>query len=150
MSMKFSSIVTAFALLPFLLSGCERPATSSNESDSHTPAAAKLSLKETLEKVTGLATKIGEGFADGEGEKAHDSLHEIGHLLESAEKLVTDSTLAVDAKKKLAAALKELLDGFGEVDARMHDKNDGVEYSEVKEKIESALKVVTETVSTLK
>lgn len=149
-SIKCSSYLTAFALLSFLLSGCQPAATSSKDSDGLTTAAVKLSLKETLEKVTGMATKIGEGFADGVSDEAHDALHEIGHLLEGAEKLVADSTLADEAKTALATAVKDLMDGFDEVDARLHDKNEGLEYSEVKEKIESALKVVTDTVSSLK
>lgn len=150
MSSKFSLIVTAFALLSFLLSGCEPSATSSKESISNTTAAVKMSLKETLEKVTGMATKISEGMADGVSDEAHDALHEIGHLLEGAEKLVAESTIADDVKKTLATAVKDLMDGFGEVDARLHDEKEGLEYSEVKEKIEAALKTVTDTVSSLK
>lgn len=129
-------LFTAWLLV---VGGCDRP-TESNTADAVADQTApELTLKQSLDKVHGLATKIGQGFTDGEHEKAHGPMHEIVHLLEELPRKVDSSDLAVDVKKSLNDSIKTIMDSFDKVDAKLHGDENGVEFSDVKEKVDAAL-----------
>ena len=119
-------------------------------SDSKGTSAPQLSLKETLAKVDKLAVKISEGMEDGETEKAHGPIHDIGHILERVPKMIDASSLGDDDKKTLKQSVDVLIESFGAVDAKMHGKEDGAEFSDVKDKIDEALESIRKISGSLK
>tara|TARA_R110002073_G_scaffold5624_28_gene34734 strand:- start:9617 stop:10219 length:603 start_codon:yes stop_codon:yes gene_type:complete len=99
-----------------------------------------------------MRDKIRDGFAAGNVEEADGPLHEVGHLLEHIETLVAKSSLSDDQKKQAANAIESLFDSFGEVDARVHDKQGkaGKEYSDVTESVDASIKVLADLVDATK
>jgi hypothetical protein len=88
--------------------------------------------------------KAAESFAAGAEEDADAAVHEVGHLLEDAEKLLEAAEL--DGKDVVKGAITDLFDAFNRIDEKIHG-GEGSTYDEEKAKIESALATLKEKVT---
>ena len=95
-------------------------------------------LGDALAEVTELSDEIGKAFEAGTPEDAHDSLHHIGDVLGSTEKLVKNANLDAETKTAATGAVENLFDSFAAIDEKMHG-HDGSDFSEVKDTIASAI-----------
>ena len=94
---------------------------------------------EAVTELLAMQQAIAEGFASDNADDAHGPLHDVGHLLEDTETLVKKSDMDDKTKKKLHEAIEQLFTSYGAVDDKMHDENEGKDYSDVAEQIENAI-----------
>lgn len=134
-----------------LLSGCgdtsqdsgDTSGKSTGMSDEHghdhdhdvpeTYADAVKEIKEMREAVA----KAEEG---GDLNAAHDPLHEVGHVLEEVVPLAKKASIGDAEMEAIKKAVDELYDGFGAVDAKLHnDEKNAKTFAEVKDSIDNAI-----------
>ncbi|MCM2375050.1 hypothetical protein [Aporhodopirellula aestuarii] len=101
------------------------------------------SLSAGIDQLVSMRDTIAKGFADDDVDSIHDQLHSVGGLLEHLEEMTKSSDLPDDAKEQAADAIDSLFDAFGDVDAKLHGDT-GAEYSDVSDKIDSAVKTLSE------
>lgn len=150
MHLQFAATLIAIA---FVFTGCQPAADTADTEDSKPEAtetaAPEVTLKESLEKVTMLAAKIGEGMDAGDMDKAHGPIHKITPALKKVPNLIDSSDLADELKTKLGSAIDSLIGDFKKVDNKLHDKENGADYADVKESIEAALETVNSAIESL-
>lgn len=100
-------------------------------------------LGAALHAVTAARDTIRDAFAAGKPEEAHGPLHDIFGPIEAMGSLADASDLSDEAKATIKANVENLLNAFGEVDAKLHKPDEGADYKDVSEKIEAALKEIT-------
>jgi hypothetical protein len=102
-------------------------------------------LDDALHELTKLHTTVRDAFAKDDSDAAHDSLHDVGHILEEVTELADESKLPDDAKATIRKNVEALLDAYGAVDEKLHsdDGSEGSDYKDVAEKIDAALKIIT-------
>jgi hypothetical protein len=93
---------------------------------------------------------IADAFAADKANDAHGPLHDVGHMLEVTEKLVEQSDMAVDTKEKLHEAIEQLFTSYTAIDDKMHDADEGKDYSEVSEQIASSISTLKAQTKTSK
>lgn len=98
-------------------------------------------LSSGVEQLATLRETVGKGFADDDVDSIHDQLHSVGNLLECVEELVKSSDLTGDAKTEANKAIEQLFDAYGDVDSKLHGQ-EGKDYSEVADDIETAIKTL--------
>ena len=142
--------VVAMACLLSPLVGCGKSPTqaprhaSATDTDEHDHEHEGESHDDTPksygEAVAGLAAlrdTIRDAFAAKDDDKAHEPLHEVGHLLEYLPELAEKHSPPIDS-----AAVKkdadELFDLFGKVDEKMHGA-EGATYADVADKIDAGV-----------
>lgn len=108
-----------------------------HDHDAHGHAAAKT-LPEAVAAIDHLADDIKKSFEADDAEAAHGPLHDIGSVLENAGLLVAKSELTDEQKKAASEALKQLMDAYGKVDAKMHG-DEGADFADVSEAITAAI-----------
>lgn len=104
------------------------------------PYASAVSSLEQHDK------KIREAFQIGKPENAHDSLHEVGNILDKFPKLVDSTSLSHSDRDAAKQAADELLDAYTELDLVLHDGEE-ISYDEVSEKIAANLAVLKDKVA---
>lgn len=122
------------------------PAESADDHDGHDHAGDhghddELGLHEALSKIESLAATINQSLNDGDADAVHDSLHEIGHLLEDLPALAEAHGLSEADQQKLSEASTQMMDAYGAVDATLHG-DEGKSWDEVKETIDASLKTL--------
>ena len=104
-----------------------------------TPAEARESLSkfsEALQRLNVLAETISKAFQANTPDDAHDSLHSVGHLLESIPGLANH--LSDEKKTVFKVSVDELFECYGALDETMHGGPD-TPYSKVAERIRTAM-----------
>ena len=101
-------------------------------------------LGEALAELTELRDTVRDAFKNEDTEAAHGPLHDVGHLLDEVSEFADGAELSAEAKATITTNVETLLDAFGAVDKKMHSADEGSDYSEVSEKIDAALKAITE------
>jgi len=86
-----------------------------------------------LEKHTGT---INKAFNDKKPEDAHDSLHDVGHVLEAIPALAKD--LSDEKKATIKKAVDELFACFGTLDETLHGGPEAP-FSKIEERIAAAM-----------
>ncbi len=121
--------------------GPKEPTASEADDHDHDHDHDRLSFGQAIGKIEELAGTIGQSMAKGDSDAAHEPLHEIGHLLEELPHLAKDEGLSEQQQASLDAAVNQLMDAYGAVDAIMHGE-DGKSYDDVKEEIAASLKTL--------
>lgn len=133
----------AYCVIGVCLVGCtpSQPSTKSSGSTGKGAAhshehAAPATLPEALKQLSAHAETIGKAFLAETPNDAHDSLHDVGYVLESFPILAKD--LSDEKKAAIKKSADELFECFGALDETMHG---GIEtpYSKVGERIKTAL-----------
>lgn len=140
-----------------VLAGCDAPATktapakNTQSADSHDHAGEKgdahdhdhsnLSLADTVKEIDEFRKTIADALAANDTEKAHDPLHEIGHLIEGLPAAGTKASLSEADQAELTKSADALMEAFGKIDEGMHGKEE-VKYSSVSEQIDKAMEVL--------
>ena len=93
---------------------------------------------DALKQLTVHKTNIQVAFEKSDPESAHDDLHDIGHLIESLEKLAKSSGVSESDLAEVKASADSLFDAYGKLDEMMHG-GDEVAYKDLADKIDAAL-----------
>jgi len=101
----------------------------------------EMDFDASLEKVESLAATINESLANDDADAVHDSLHEIGHLLEELPEMAKEHGFSDADQEKLGAATEKMLDAYEAVDATLHG-DEGKSWEEVKGDVESGLETL--------
>ncbi|MFM7920235.1 MAG: hypothetical protein ACKPJJ_08420 [Planctomycetaceae bacterium] len=95
-------------------------------------------LAEALTELTELRDTIRDAFAADDTDKAHDPLHEVGHIIEVVQELAEKEKLPEERLAAVKTSTEELFTAFGEVDKTMHG-GEGSSYKDVSAKIDAAM-----------
>jgi uncharacterized protein YukE len=130
------------------LSGCNSSKPSSNASkatDQHDGDGEKHAetYAAAVENLNELATSIKEALTEDDEDKAHDPLHNIGHVMEEIPALANKEPFTDEEKEAINKAVEELFDCFGKLDEKMHGKT-GASYEDVADRIQQALATLQE------
>ena len=106
-------------------------------------------LAAAFAEVTELRDTVRDAFKEGDKDTAHGPLHDVGHLLEDLEGLVQEAELSDEAKATIKTNIDTLFESFGAVDDKMHDSEEGSDYSEVSEKIDTAIAAIAKAAGPL-
>src|SRR5687768_15893916 len=117
------SVFAAFIPLCVLagLAGC------ASSGDDEAPYAAAVAALERH------GDAVREAFTSGKPEDAHDSLHEVGEILDKFPTLVDGTKLAPGERETVKTASTELFDAYTELDMSMHG-GDAVKYEDLARK----------------
>ena len=145
---KAGFVASAFSLSAITFFGCAdqsqpAPVMTGHEHDHEDGHAHAETLPEVLAELTELRNTVRDAFAKDDGEAAHGSLHDVGHVLEEVSELAGEAQLSDEAKATIESNVETLLDAFGAVDKSMHSEDEGSAYSEVSEKIDTAIAAIT-------
>ena len=102
---------------------------------SHAPHSS-TNLPDSIKQLSLLEETISKAFKANTPDDAHDSLHEVGHLLESISTNV--SGLADEKKNAVKKSVDELFACFGALDETLHGGPE-TPYSKVQERIATAM-----------
>ena len=100
-------------------------------------------LAEAVTEVIELRDTIRDAFTANDPDKAHDPLHEVGHLLETVSDLAKEEKLSDEKLAIVKSSVETLMQSFGEIDKSMHGQ-EGASYKDVSTKIDDAVKALTE------
>ena len=127
------SVFAAFVPLCVLagLAGC------GSSGEEKAPYAAAVAALERH----GIAVR--QAFTGGAPEKAHDSLHELGNILDKFPTMVDGTQLSPADRDAVKTASEELFDAYTELDMSMHG-GDAVKYEDLEEKIDTNLAILKE------
>jgi hypothetical protein len=104
-------------------------------------AKKQASVAELMKELDKHTSIIKSAFEKKTPDDAHDSLHEVGHVLESIEKSIAGQ-LKTDAQKaSVSKAIKELFDSYGALDEAMHGGK-GKSMDDVSKTIDESMKVL--------
>lgn len=99
---------------------------------------SNLGLGDAAKEIVSLQKAIAEAFAANDPEKAHDPLHEIGHIIGVLEAAGKKEGLSEADATELKATADSLMEAFGKVDATMHGDGEA-KYSDVSEQVDQAI-----------
>lgn len=139
--LRFSKSLASLALLSAVLfPGCQdAPPASVAESHEHGEGHHHPeTLVDALTELTELRDAIRDAFAKDDTDKAHDPLHEVGHIIEVVQELAEKEKLPEDRLAIVKSSTEELFKAFGDVDKTMHG-GEGSTYKDVSEKIDAAM-----------
>lgn len=105
---------------------------------------------EAVSDLLAVHEAIADAFAADKADDAHGPLHDVGHMLEVTETLVEQSDMDADIKEKLHEAIEQLFTAYGAIDDKMHDAEEGKDYSEVSEQIASSISTLKAQTKTSK
>ncbi|MEO2019117.1 MAG: hypothetical protein ABGZ53_32640 [Fuerstiella sp.] len=147
---KAGFVASAFSLTAITFVGCAEqsepaPVMASHDHghEGHGEHEHAETLPEVLGELTELRDTVRDAFAKDDGDAAHGSLHDVGHVLEEVSELAGEAHLSDEAKATIESNVEILLDAFGAVDKGMHSKDEGSAYSEVSKKIDAAIAAIT-------
>ena len=139
--LHFSKSLAGLALLSaVLVPGCQDAApapvadTHEHGEGHHHPET----LADALTELTELRDTIRDAFAADDTDKAHDPLHEVGHIIEVVQELAEKEKLPEERLAIVNSSAEELFNAFGEVDKTMHG-GEGSTYKDVSGKIDAAM-----------
>lgn len=138
---RFSkSLVSLFLLPAVFVLGCQEtsptPVVESHEHEEghHHPET----LAEALTELTELRDTIRDAFAKDDADKAHDPLHEVGHILDAVKELAEKEKLPEERLAAVKSSVEELFTAYGDVDKLMHG-GEGTAYKDVSGRIDAAI-----------
>lgn len=99
---------------------------------------SNLSLTDAAKEIVTLQTAIAEAFAANDPDKAHDPLHEIGHIILVLEDAGKKASLNEADSAELKATKDALMDAFSKVDGAMHGEGE-TKYSDVSEQVDKSI-----------
>ena len=139
--LRFSKSLASLALLSaVLVPGCQ-DAPPAPVADTHEHGEGHHhpeTLADALTELTELRDTIRDAFAADDTDKAHDPLHEVGHIIEVVQELAEKEKLPEDRLAIVKSSTEELFNAFGDVDKTMHG-GEGSTYKDVSEKIDAAM-----------
>jgi hypothetical protein len=139
--LRFSMSLAGVALLSaVLLPGCQ-DAPPAPVADTHEHGEGHHhpeTLADAMTELTKLRDTIRDAFAADDTDKAHDPLHEVGHIIEVVQELAEKEKLPEDRVAIVKSSTEELFNAFGEVDKTMHG-GEGSTYKDVSGKIDAAM-----------
>lgn len=97
-----------------------------------------MSLTDATKEIVSLQKAIAEAFAANDPEKAHDPLHEIGHIIVVLEDAGKKASLSEADAAELKATKDGLMDAFSKVDGAMHGTGD-TKYADVSEQVDKLI-----------
>jgi hypothetical protein len=100
-------------------------------------AAEAQSYREAVTALVAIRDTIRDAFAANDPDKAHDPLHEVGHLLEELPAAAEKNAPPVDVAAVKAAA-ETLFDLYSQVDEKMHG-GEGADYAAVAAQIDAGI-----------
>lgn len=147
--LNFFVSVALVAALPLAMIGCSRTADDANRppvsidelEGEHSDHAHAETYAEAVAELDEMRGQISEAFATGDTDKAHDPLHEVGHVLDELVELAKKQGLDAAAVTEIESAVAKLFDAFGRVDDKFHGK-EGAEYSEVEADVNAAFETL--------
>lgn len=155
MKLQFSCVASLMAISA-LISGCsdasQQPPVpvmtdDHHGHDHHGHDHGSHSKPETLGAAVHVVTEarntIRDAFAAEKPEEAHGPLHDVFGPIEAIGSLAEASDLSDEAKATIKTNVENLLDAFGEVDKKLHQPDEGSDYKDVSEKIDTALNEIT-------
>ncbi|MFN5734097.1 MAG: hypothetical protein ACK6D0_00210 [Planctomyces sp.] len=139
--LRFSKSLASLALLSaVLVPGCQ-DAPPAPVADTHEHGEGHHhpeTLADALTELTELRDTIRDAFAADDTDKAHDPLHEVGHIIEVVQELAEKEKLPEERLAIVKSSAEELFNAFGEVDKTMHG-GEGSTYKDVSGKIDAAM-----------
>lgn len=99
---------------------------------------SNMSLGDAAKEIVALQKAIAEAFAANDPDKAHDPLHEIGHIIGVLEDAGKKASLSEADAAELKATKDALMDAFSKVDGAMHGEGE-TKYSDVAEKVDQSV-----------
>jgi len=99
---------------------------------------SNMSLGDAAKEIVTLQKAIADAFAANDPDKAHDPLHEIGHIIGVLEDAGKKASLSEADAAELKAAKDGLMDAFSKVDGAMHGEGE-TKYSDVAEKVDQSI-----------
>lgn len=93
------------------------------------------SYAEAVNKLDRLRTAIRDAFAADDTERADQSVHELGHLLEEIPSLADREAFTAAEQESIKQAVDVLFECFGDIDEKLHGQQ-GKAYSEVAPRID--------------
>jgi cytochrome c556 len=100
-------------------------------------ATEAQSYRAAVTALVAIRDTIRDAFAANDPDKAHDPLHEVGHLLEELPAIAEKNTSPVDSAAVKAAA-ETLFELYSQVDEKMHG-GEGADYAAVAAKIDAGV-----------
>lgn len=99
---------------------------------------SNMSLGDAAKEIVSLQKAIAEAFAANDPDKAHDPLHEIGHIIVVLEDAGKKASLPEAEQAELKATKDALMDAFSKVDGAMHGDGE-TKYSDVAEQVDKSI-----------
>lgn len=139
------SLGLIFSAPLLLTTGCNEtpptPPVAEHAHDEH--AHHPETLTEAVTELTELRDTVRDAFAANDPDKAHDPLHEVGHILETVSDLAKEEKLSDEKLAIVKSSVETLMQSFGEIDKSMHGQ-EGASYKDVSTKIDDAIKALAE------
>lgn len=101
---------------------------------------------DAVAELVEMQTKIKDNIGNGNTEAAEGPLHDVVHVLEIIGNFVQNSDLDDEAKKSCTDAIENLYGSFNAIDDKLHG-DEGKDYDEVSEQIETSIKTLQEQVT---
>ncbi|HWL07595.1 MAG TPA: hypothetical protein VNQ76_04260 [Planctomicrobium sp.] len=137
-------------------SGCtsSTPATETKQTPSRNRAADHAhehptTYADAVAQLESLIRNINAAAAANEEEKLHDLIHDAQHLLSDVSSLAAKENLDEKQQASLRQAIQSIQADFGVVEEKLHG-GEGKTFSEVAEKIETAIKTLKKGVASSK
>jgi hypothetical protein len=122
------SLFTAFPLFVLsasVLVGCGAP--------------PKPTLAEAVQTLKSHRDVVKAAFDAGAPEDCHETLHEVGLLIEQLPSMAEQARLQAADMDEVKQAANKLMDAFGKIDKSLHGDPDGATYSDVASEVDAAL-----------
>jgi len=97
--------------------------------------------EEAVEAIVSIDQTIRKAFAANDEDTAHGPLHTVGHVLEDITELAEKAEMTAEQRQSVKAAVEELFEEYGSVDATMHG-GEGKTYDEASAQIDASLEVL--------
>ncbi len=91
-----------------------------HDHDDHDDHEHPVTVAGGLDELEDVCRRVKESLAAGDLDKADDSVHMVGHLVEDLQKLVAESKPDADAAAAATKALDEIFDCFDAMDTALH------------------------------
>ena len=97
---------------------------------------APTTLPDAVKQLATHTDTISKAFTDKKPEDAHDSLHDVGHVLEAIPGLAKD--LSDEKKTAIKKSVDELFACFGALDENLHGGPE-TPYSKIEDRVKTAM-----------
>jgi hypothetical protein len=86
--------------------------------------------------------EIKTAYTQGEAEKAHEPLHQVGSVLEALPELGQQAGLAATDLEKLKQAVEKMFEAYGNIDDAVHQKKEA-DYQAVAEQLDENMAAIS-------
>lgn len=100
-------------------------------------------MAEAVAMLKGMVAKVKSSLGEDDAAEADGHVHAVGHVLTDME------AKAEELGEDVRGAVSDLIDAFGELDEKIHDKADPV-FDEISERVEAAIATLDAHVEQLK